>query len=170
MAVRLHSEEPRLAEENEQIKKKIRNALRIVDHELAQTSCTNAPPDGTDFFELIYECVHTRNQYLNFIDLKGHRVDGGDVTFAILQALFKGTGERGEYLSSLLALIVTYGDDSRRMSPEERHAQLTLAYEWKQLDFVKKTIMRYDQDWKVRILGEVLRIQYRRHCSGNGFE
>ena len=36
------------------------------------------------------------------------------------------------------------------MSEEQRREQLYLAYEWKQIDFVKESIMIYDQDWKVK--------------------
>ncbi|CAF0729712.1 unnamed protein product [Adineta ricciae] len=126
------SDESVLAEENELIKNKLRHSLRIVDEDLAKTSCTNAPPDGTDFFELIYECVHKQSKYLNFIDFKGNHISGDSVVLSILQALFKAN----------------YDNKSSRMSEEQRREQLYLAYDWKQIDFVKECIMIYDQDWK----------------------
>ena len=77
-------------ETNEQIKNKIRERLQIVNHELAETSCTNAPDEGIDYFELIYECVEKRNIFLNFIDFNCHNLTGDDVDLAILQARLKG--------------------------------------------------------------------------------
>ncbi|CAF1516340.1 unnamed protein product, partial [Adineta steineri] len=76
-------------ENDEELKSKIREALQIVNHELAETSCTNAPDHEIDYFELIYECVTTRNKYLNFIDFKVHSLIGDDINLAILQALIK---------------------------------------------------------------------------------
>ncbi|CAF1236916.1 unnamed protein product [Rotaria sordida] len=121
-----------LIEQNEQIKNKIREALQIVNHEMAETSCTNAPDEGLDFFELIYECVETRNIFLNFIDFKVHDLSGEDVNFSILQALLK----------------VTSGNDSCKTKPEEKREQLNLAYEWKQIDIIKNSIMKDERDWK----------------------
>ncbi|CAF1648386.1 unnamed protein product [Rotaria sp. Silwood1] len=107
-----------LIEQNEQIKNKIREALQIVNHEMAETSCTNAPDEGLDFFELIYECVETRNIFLNFIDFKVHNLSV--------------TSENGSYKTKL----------------EEKREQLNLAYEWKQIDIVKNSIMKDERDWK----------------------
>jgi hypothetical protein len=43
--------------------------------------------DRTDYFELIYECIETRNIFLNFIDLKIHNDIEPDIDQTILQAL-----------------------------------------------------------------------------------
>ena len=79
-----------LAEKNETIKNKLRQALKIVNHELAETSCSNAPDQNVDYFQLIYECVETRNICLNFLNLKVHSLTGNDIDSAILHALLKG--------------------------------------------------------------------------------
>ncbi len=85
------SEDPAsLAERNEKIKSKLRQTLKIVNHELAETSCTHVPDEGVDYFQLIYECVETRSIYLNFFDFQVHSLTGNDVDSAILQALLKG--------------------------------------------------------------------------------
>ena len=60
-----------------------------MNYELAETSCTNAPDRDVDYFQLIYECVETRNICLNFLDFKVHSLTGNDVASAILQALLK---------------------------------------------------------------------------------
>ncbi|UJR33345.1 hypothetical protein I4U23_020794 [Adineta vaga] len=133
------NEESVLAEENEKIKTTIRQSLQIVDIQLAQTSCTNAPHDGTDFFDLIYECVEKRSQCLNFVDLRTHSITGDNITLSILEALFK----------------VNYNNDSTNMTEKQKYEQLNLAYKWKQIDFVKESIMKYDQDWKTIDLKEL---------------
>jgi hypothetical protein len=50
------------------------------------------PPkvDTTDYFELVYECIHTRASFLNVISLNSLSSVEPDIDLAILQALLKG--------------------------------------------------------------------------------
>lgn len=110
---------------NETMKNQIRELLEITDSELDETSCTNAPVDGTDYFELIYECVEKRNEYLNFLDYQIHH----DLRYFLLQACFRILSNR---------------------NPTQTIEQLNIAYEWKQVEIMKTFIMKNDTDWKVR--------------------
>ncbi len=84
------SEDPStIREKNEQIKTKLREKLQIIDNKLNSGSMMNLS-DGIDYFELIYECIETRNIFLNFIDLKVHSHIEPDIDLAILQALLNG--------------------------------------------------------------------------------
>ncbi len=59
-----------LSERNEQIKNKLRERLKsIVDETNKHSLDVN---EDTDYFQLIYECIETRNIFLNFIDFKAH--------------------------------------------------------------------------------------------------
>jgi hypothetical protein len=46
--------------------------------------------DPTDYFELVYECVHTRPNFLNIISLNSRTSVEPDIDLAILQALLNG--------------------------------------------------------------------------------
>lgn len=112
------------------IKNKLRQTLKIINHELAETSCTNSVNQCLDYFQLIYECVHQRNLCLNFLDLTLHTLTGDDVISSILQSLFKG-------------------NPSER-SLETKLEQLNLAYQWRQIDIVTKSIIIHERDWQVK--------------------
>jgi hypothetical protein len=47
-------------------------------------------PDTTDYFELVYECVHTRKNFLNVITLNSRNPVEPDIDLVILQALLNG--------------------------------------------------------------------------------
>ncbi len=46
--------------------------------------------DTTDYFELVYECIHTRNNFLNPISLNSRSPVDPDIDLVILQALLNG--------------------------------------------------------------------------------
>lgn len=46
--------------------------------------------DKTDYFELVYECVHTRTNFLNVISLNSRNPVEPDIDLVILQALLNG--------------------------------------------------------------------------------
>jgi hypothetical protein len=46
--------------------------------------------DKTDYFELVYECIHTRNNFLNIISLNSRNPVEPDIDLVILQALLIG--------------------------------------------------------------------------------
>ncbi|CAF0806293.1 unnamed protein product [Adineta ricciae] len=121
-------------EKTEFVKTKLREKLQINDSKLNTSSSTETSnaTDGTDYFQLIYECIHTRRVYLNFIDLKLHSPTEADLDLAILQALLNVTSE----------------NDSSNVNNEYRREQLNLAFEWKRIDIVKNFIMKDERDWK----------------------
>ncbi len=46
--------------------------------------------DTTDYFELVYECIHTRPNFLNIISLNSRNPVEPDIDLVILQALLNG--------------------------------------------------------------------------------
>jgi hypothetical protein len=46
--------------------------------------------DTTDYFELVYECIHTRKNFLNIISLNSRSPFEPDIDLVILQALLNG--------------------------------------------------------------------------------
>lgn len=48
------------------------------------------PADTADYFELVYECIHTRQNFLNIVSLNSRNPIEPDIDLAILQALLKG--------------------------------------------------------------------------------
>jgi hypothetical protein len=46
--------------------------------------------DTTDYFELVYECIHTRTIFLNVISLNSRNPVEPDIDLVILHALLKG--------------------------------------------------------------------------------
>jgi hypothetical protein len=48
------------------------------------------PVDTTDYFELVYECIHTRTHFLNIVSLNSRSPVEPDIDLAILQALLNG--------------------------------------------------------------------------------
>lgn len=46
--------------------------------------------DKTDYFELVYECIHTRTNFLNVISLNSRNPVEPDIDLVILQALLNG--------------------------------------------------------------------------------
>lgn len=47
-------------------------------------------PDSTDYFELVYECLYTRPNFLNIISLNSRNPVEPDIDLVILQALLNG--------------------------------------------------------------------------------
>lgn len=138
-------------EQNENVKAKLRQTLKIVNHELAETSCTNAPDETVDFFDLIYECVSTRNICLNFLNFNIHSLTGNHVNSALLQALLKGNTHTHTSIRSLLNISLVTSEDtsSCQLNLKTKHEQLNLAYDWRQIDVVTKCIIIYERDWQV---------------------
>ena len=50
--------------------------------------------DAIDYFELVYECVHTRINFLNVVSLDSRNTAEPDIDLAILHALLKGKQTR----------------------------------------------------------------------------
>ena len=128
-----------------------------MNHELAETSCTNQPDQCLDYFQLIYECVHTRNHCLNFLDFTLHTLTGDDVIFSILQSLFKGNPIHSfpPPPQSLSLPIVTSNVNPSERSLSIKLEQLNLAYQWRQIDIVTKSIIVYERDWQVNMIHSI---------------
>lgn len=91
-------EQPSSIQTKEQMKARMCKVLNLVDDEMAETSCTGTPHDGTNYFEIIYECVEKRNQYLNFLDFNQVLNTGDDLVGAsILQAFLKSNRNRSVF-------------------------------------------------------------------------
>jgi hypothetical protein len=92
--------------------------------------------DKTDYFELVYECIHTRNNFLNVISLNSRNPVEPDIDLVILQAL----------------LTATSGNDSNKTDIQQKRQlkreQLHLALEWNRVDIAKNYIMRDEHDWE----------------------
>ncbi len=48
------------------------------------------PAEKIDYFELVYECIHTRKNFLNIISLNSRTAAEPDIDLVILQALLNG--------------------------------------------------------------------------------
>jgi len=107
----LFSNDPNiLLQRNEEIKNKLREELRDELRAISGAGDTSAtttvkPPrksaattadkkprdaDTTDYFELVYECLQTRRNFLNIISLNSRNPVEPDIDLVILQALLNG--------------------------------------------------------------------------------
>ena len=57
---------------------------------LATTTNPKREVGTTDYFELIYECIHTRPNFVNVISLNSRNPVEPDIDLVILQALLNG--------------------------------------------------------------------------------
>ncbi|CAF1106758.1 unnamed protein product, partial [Didymodactylos carnosus] len=99
------------------------------------------------YFELIYECVDQRFQFLNIISLNLRSPREPDIDLAILQALLNAT-------SAL---------DSGKEHVEHKLEQLQLALEWDRVDIAKNHIMTDGQDWSKTNLNTLFSIALERN-------
>jgi len=53
--------------------------------------------DTTDYFELVYECIDTRINFLNVVSLNSRSPVDPDIDLAILQALLNGEKTKLQY-------------------------------------------------------------------------
>ncbi|CAF5148161.1 unnamed protein product, partial [Rotaria magnacalcarata] len=88
--------------------------------------------ETVDYFELVYECVVERRNFLSVVSLNPRDPVEPDIDVAILKALLNATSSSES--------IKTYNS--------RKYEQFRLALEWKRPDIVKKFIMTDDEDWK----------------------
>jgi len=104
----LFSNDPNiLLQRNEEIKNKLReelkDELRAISGAVEPSAAAGAKPprksiadkkprdaDTTDYFELVYECLQTRRNFLNIISLNSRNPVEPDIDLVILQALLNG--------------------------------------------------------------------------------
>ncbi|UJR33550.1 hypothetical protein I4U23_020992 [Adineta vaga] len=97
--------------------------------------------DSTDYFELVYECIHTRRRFLNIISLNSRNPVEPDIDLVILQALLNATSV----------------SDLSKTNMQRKREQLRLALEWNRVDIAKNCIMKNDRDWEKMDLNDLFK-------------
>lgn len=164
-----------LARRHEELKKKLREELTDELREISGDTSTptaakaaRKPPgapadsgktrsvDKTDYFELVYECVHTRTNFLNVISLNSRNPVEPDIDLVILQALLNGKQRSDKHVEKIIDILrlATSANDSSKTNIQRKHEQLHLALEWNRVDIARNYIMRNEHDWEVRIVNE----------------
>ncbi|CAM4879980.1 unnamed protein product [Rotaria socialis] len=92
-----------------------------------------------DYFELVYECVVTRRNFLSVVSLNPRDPVEPDIDVAILKALLNATSS----------------SESVTTCNNRKYEQFRLALEWKRPDIVKKLIMTDEEDWKNPLLTDL---------------
>ncbi len=107
--------------------------------------------DATDYFELVYECINTRINFLNVVSLNSRSPVEPDIDLAILQALLKGkTNHSYRLVERKFLFSATSSGDPSKTSSQRKREQFHLALEWNRVDIVKNYIMKDVGDWAVR--------------------
>ncbi|CAF2960103.1 unnamed protein product [Rotaria sp. Silwood2] len=89
--------------------------------------------DDKDNFDLVYECIHTRRNFLNIISLSSRHLVEPDIDLAILQALLKATSDKKGCETTI----------------QRKREQLRLALEWNRVDIARNHIMKNETDWNI---------------------
>ncbi|CAF2112637.1 unnamed protein product [Rotaria magnacalcarata] len=133
-------------ENNDELRYKLQEALKDIMSEISGETAakpgkkaqkptveSKRPESETvDYFELVYECVVERRNFLSVVSLNPRDPVEPDIDVAILKALLNATSSSES--------IKTYNS--------RKYEQFRLALEWKRPDIVKKFIMTDDEDWK----------------------
>ncbi|CAF4102270.1 unnamed protein product, partial [Rotaria magnacalcarata] len=137
-------------ENNDELRYKLQEALKDIISEISGETAakpgkkaqkptveSKRPESETvDYFELVYECVVERRNFLSVVSLNPRDPVEPDIDVAILKALLNATPSSES--------IKTYNS--------RKYEQFRLALEWKRPDIVKKFIMTDDEDWKNPLL------------------
>ncbi|CAF2711036.1 unnamed protein product [Rotaria sp. Silwood2] len=121
------------------LKSKLREELKDELRAISGSTDTPNPTDNkarsidtTDYFQLVYDCVHTRTNFLNVISLNSRHTGEPDIDLVILQALLNATS-----------------DSHGGKSVQRKREQLQLALEWNRVDIAKHVIMKNEADWNI---------------------
>ena len=106
--------------------------------------------DTTDYFDLVYQCLQKRINFLNVITLNSRNPVEPDIDLVILQALLNGKDNTCNRQKSKFIYLATSGNDTSKTNIQRKREQLHLALEWKRVDIAKNYIMKTDKDWAVR--------------------
>ncbi|CAF4284592.1 unnamed protein product, partial [Rotaria sordida] len=87
--------------------------------------------DNKDNFELVYECIYTRRNFLHIINLRSRHLVEPDIDLAILQALLKATSDKKGCEATI----------------QRKREQLRFALEWNRVDIARNHIMKNKADW-----------------------
>ncbi|CAF1365162.1 unnamed protein product, partial [Rotaria sordida] len=129
-----------LAKYNDELKLKLREDLK--DELLSINGPVDIPvtpdhhghhTDNKDNFELVYECIHTRRNFLHIISFSSRHLVEPDIDLAILQALLKATSDKKGCETTI----------------QRKREQLRLALEWNRVDIAKNYIMKNEADWNI---------------------
>ncbi len=89
-----------------ELKNKLREELKVELREISGAGDGNnskaprkigkkeRPSDTTDYFQLVYECINTRINFLNVVSLDSRNPVEPDIDLAILHALLNGKDNR----------------------------------------------------------------------------
>ncbi|CAF1333097.1 unnamed protein product, partial [Didymodactylos carnosus] len=91
--------------------------------------------DSTDYFQMIYECVHKKFKFLTIIGLNVNYDSEPDIDLVILNALLTAS----DYFES--------DEDKTYNYSQHKLEQLQLALDWDRVDIAKSYIMTNEQDW-----------------------
>ncbi|CAF1256388.1 unnamed protein product [Adineta steineri] len=106
-----------------------------------------AAVDTTDYFELVYECIDTRTNFLNIVSLTSRSPVEPDIDLAILQALLNATSAH----------------DSSKTNNQRKREQFHLALEWNRVDIAKNYIMNNERDWEKINLNDMFELALSRN-------
>ncbi|CAM4802278.1 unnamed protein product [Rotaria magnacalcarata] len=162
----LHSDPATIQRHNDELKNKLREALK--DKILEISGAGDAAGDGanknpskpagstgetkrregdsTDYFELVYQCIEKRKNFLNVISLNARNPVEPDIDVAILKALLNATS----------------GSESVVSDKQRKCEQFRLALEWNRADIVRNHIMIREEDWENRELTGLFEIALSR--------
>jgi hypothetical protein len=106
----------------------------------------------TDYFELVYECIDTRINFLNIVSLNARSPVEPDIDLAILRALLNGKKSNINIVlfKKILFFAATSGGDPSKSNSQRKREQFHLALEWNRVDIARNYIMKDDRDWEVR--------------------
>ncbi|CAF1410497.1 unnamed protein product, partial [Rotaria sordida] len=103
--------------------------------------------DEPDYFELVYECIHTHKTFLNIISLNSRNPIEPDIDLVILQALLNATSR----------------SDNSKTNIQQKREQLHLALEWNRVDIAKNYIIKNVRDWENIDLRELFLLALERN-------
>ncbi|CAF2946088.1 unnamed protein product [Rotaria sp. Silwood2] len=132
------------------LREELKNELRGISgaRDKPATSNTNASlDDKTDYFELIYECICTRKDFINIISLDPDNPVELNIDLVILQALLNAAS----------------ANDNSKTDIQKKREQLHLALEWNRVDIVKNYIMKNHRDWEKIDLKELFLLALKRN-------
>ncbi|CAF1157757.1 unnamed protein product [Rotaria sp. Silwood1] len=136
-----------LINRDEEIKNKLREELKDAVYAIDGPSDPTTPTNKrNDSFELVYECLHKRRNFLNVINLNSRDSIELDFGLIILKALLNATS----------------GSDTSKQNMQcKLEKQLYLALEWDRVD-IAKDFVKNDADWNIN-LRELFLLALRRN-------
>ncbi|CAF2820727.1 unnamed protein product [Rotaria sp. Silwood2] len=121
---------------DEEIKNKLREELKDAVYAIDGPSDPSTPTNKrNDSFELVYECLHKRRNFLNIINLYSRDSIELDFDLIILKVLLNATSG---------------SDTSKQNMQRKLEKQLYLVLEWNRED-IAKDFVKNDADWNINL-------------------